>query len=390
MSSLILITLSILALMVVYLFLRSMLRKEPKTPPPPAQRIIRRVPERRETPEAAPGPESNQAGPVVEEQAVQSGLVAAGEDTLPSSLDWRPIGRAQLEVETVWRLEHALRELQDLGQTPTIHVDFNMEPRELSLVLASNPFYAAKILKTVNSAAFGLRYHIDSLQRAITFLGYNQVKNIVFQHVMSSKMFEVHKKSDYFDLLRFWKHSHAVSVCADFLLREVLRRTQGVGMITTAALMHDIGWVVYSRYDAEKADRLFRRLAGEPDVNNPMLFEEEVFGFNHLVAGRMLAEQWQIPKQICALIGFHHCGTFGLEGGVEQETVFGACVIAKAEELSAEMGYASPLPEPREIRTDLASILGSQVATLPSGSVKLREELTKTMKIIEEFDKPES
>jgi HD-like signal output (HDOD) protein len=365
----------LLATAIIYLVLMLCRTKEK---PPPAQRVIRRQPAQKEVGKEAASIEAGEVQKPVG-QPVE----------LHSELEWRPLSRPQVEVETIWRLEHTLRELPEMGDAPMVQIDYSMEPRELAMVLASNPLYAAKILKTVNSAAFGLRYRIDSLQRAITYLGYNQVKNIVCQQVMRSKLHEVQAESENFDLIGFWKHSHAVSVCAEYILREVLHHSRNSGVITTAALMHDIGWVVFGHYDSQTAAGFYKRLLDESDIENPMEVEEEIFGFNHQVAGRMLAEEWKIPKAICELIDNHHCGTFGFEGDVDRDTAFGACVIAMAEQLTAQMGFSHPLAEPHRIAVDISKILGPQAKEIKPGSVKLREELDKTMKFIEEFNRAE-
>ncbi|MBN2287795.1 MAG: HDOD domain-containing protein [Candidatus Glassbacteria bacterium] len=311
-----------------------------------------------------------------------------GCEALDSAAGWKPMRRAEVEAETLWRLEHCLRDIPDIGRTPVLQVDYSMEPRELALTLASNPFYAARILKTVNSAAFGLSHRIDSLQRAITFLGYNQVKNIVMQQVISENLGKLQAKAEeHLDILKFWQHSHAVSVGADFILRTVLKNTRNSGVITTAALLHDIGWVVFVHYDCEKARELFRRLQQSGDQDNPVELEERQFGFNHLVLGRMLAEQWEIPGKLSELIERHHCATFGLEPGAGRELVFGACVISRAESLAAELGYANPLAEPTRQQADLKKVLGPEVDRLGDRLPELREELEKTMKFIAEFHK---
>lgn len=369
----------LLVLVVIYLLLRFHKTKEE---PPSAQRIIRRQPAEKKTEtEAVSGASSVESGDTQK---------SAGQTVdLQSELGWQPVSRSQVEVETIWRLEHTLRELPEMGDAAIVQIDYSMEPREIAMVLASNPLYAAKILKTVNSAAFGLRYRIDSLQRAITFLGYNQVKNIICQHVLRSKLHESQAESAHFDLIGFWKHSHAVSVCVEYLLREVFNHSRNSGLITTAALMHDIGWVVFEHYDPQATARFYQRLLEESDIENPMAVEEEIFGFNHLVAGRMLAEEWKIHKAICELIANHHCGTFGFESGVDRETAFGACVITKAEELAAQMNFPHPLPEPHRVMANISEILGPKSGEIKPGSVKLREELDKTMKFIEEFNRSE-
>jgi len=361
----------------VYLLFRS--RSRSRIPPP--QRYIRRGPRLAQAPGAlSPG------GNTAEARSISSN-VGGSPVELSSSGQWQPMSCSQLEAETRWRLEHVLRQLPELDDTSIVRIDYDMEPREIASLLASNPFYAAKILKTVNSAAFGLRHRIDSLQRAITFLGYNEVKNIVLQHAINSSMEKAKAKIGHFDLLQFWKHSHAVSTCSDFLLRDVLHQTLKVGQITTAALLHDIGWVVFSYYDSDAAARFFQCLHNEPDIENPLQLEEETFGFNHLVAGRMLAEQWRISKEICQLISLHHCGTFGFGKGIDRERAFGACIIAKAEQLTHEMNLPNPLPEPTELSVDMTRVLGDKAAGITGGSVKLRESIEKTLRLIEEFQR---
>jgi len=362
-------------LIIVYLLLR--LRKTEKKPQP-AQRIIRRQPAQKKA-------ETETASVENEQVPKQAGQTVE----LHSGLEWRPVSRSQVEVETVWRLEHTLRELPEIGDAPLVQIDYSMEPREIAMVLASNPLYAAKILKTVNSAAFGLRYRIDSLQRAITYLGYNQVKNIVCQQAMHSKLHDERAGSERFDIIGFWKHSHAVSVCAEYILRDVLHHSRNSGVITTAALMHDIGWVVFGHYDPQTAALLYERLLNETELENPMEVEEEIFGFNHLIAGRMLAEEWKIPKAICELIANHHCGSFGFEESVDRETAFGACVITKAEQLTAQMGFPHPLAEPHRLAADMSKILGPQSGEIKASSAKLREELDKTMNLIDVWGEQE-
>ena len=368
----------ILILEAMLLCLLILHRGKSKPKKTPVRHIKHRPQGVEETPDRIRSRESVQAVPSTQADIRSEALVSIG--------GWKPMSRADVEIETLWRLEHVLREIPDMAQSPVVMIDYSMEPRELAIALASNPFYAAKILKTVNSAAFGLRHRIDSLQRAITFLGYNQVKNIVFEHVIGEHLSKLESVADkYLESVKLWQHSHAVSVCADYILQEVLKNTRGSGIITTAALLHDIGWVVYNQYDTESAQRLFQRLQEAGKEDNPVELEEDEFGFNHLILGKMLAKQWQIPDQICEYIGRHHCTTFGVEEGLEREVIFGALVISKAEALAAELGYPNPLPEPLKQNLDLAQVLGLPVGRRIEGSLKLREELEKTIKFIAEF-----
>ena len=263
-------------------------------------------------------------------------------------------------------------------------IDFSLEPRELARSLGSNPFYAAKLLKTVNSAAIGLRQRITSVQRAITYLGYNQVKNIVLQHSIHAHVGAIELESSLIDQKAFWRHSHAVSVCCDHIFGLLDKRVSESGTVTTAALLHDIGWVVFPRFERMKSAAVFTSLAQAAAGDNTLEIEQEI-GFNHLVAGRMLAESWSMAPRICELIGRHHDPSFGFAEDTERGLAREITAIALAENMAAELGYANPLAEPLAITIDLNEIFHNPPDNIQHPTAKLREELSRTMKFIDEF-----
>jgi HD-like signal output (HDOD) protein len=56
-------------------------------------------------------------------------------------------------------------------------VDFNAA----SLLISSDMALAAAVLKTVNSAMYGLRGRVQSVQQAITYLGTREVAAVTFE-----------------------------------------------------------------------------------------------------------------------------------------------------------------------------------------------------------------
>ncbi len=332
------------------------------------------------------------ARPVAEAPArADQAAPAAAQFRPPGPRGRQPLERADLELETLWRLEQVLRELPDPGEARMLRIDFGMEPREIATIISSNPFYAARIIRLVNSAAFGLSTRIDSLPRAITYLGYNEVKNMVFGHALQRTIGGRFREAAGFDLLAFWKHSHAVSVASEFLLREVLGRTGPLGAVTTAALLHDLGWIVFPCYDRERAALLFERLgSGEPGADQDTIrLEEEAFGFGHPLAGRLLAGKWQFSSETAEMIGRHHCGCYGFGDEPGRLPALGAAVISWAEELAAKAGYPHPLAEPWMVRVELAGVLGPAIGSLREPPLKLREKIEQTIRLIEEFNREE-
>ena len=361
----------VLLVLILYLVIRILSRKNEK-PEKPAQKTYISA----ETGESKISSEQVKTEPQAVTQTQSTIVKASG--------DWHPMTRAELEIETLWRLEHLLRELPDPGQQMEAKIDFSLEPRELARSLGSNPFYAAKLLKTVNSAAIGLRQRITSVQRAITYLGYNQVKNIVIQHSIRAQVGAVELENSLIDQKAFWRHSHAVSVCCDHVFGLLDKRTSESGTVTTAALLHDIGWVIFPRFDRNKAAAVFRNLAKAPTGSNTLEIEQET-GFNHLVAGRMLAESWSMAPRICELIGRHHDLSFGFAEDTERGLAREIVAIALAENMAAELGYANPLAEPHGITVDIHEIYHNPPENFQRPTAKLREELSRTMKFIDEF-----
>ena len=62
-------------------------------------------------------------------------------------------------------------------------VDFNAA----SLLISSDMALAAAVLKTVNSAMYGLRGRVQSVQQAITYLGTREVASVTFEMVSGDR-----------------------------------------------------------------------------------------------------------------------------------------------------------------------------------------------------------
>ena len=210
------------------------------------------------------------------------------------------------------------------------------------------------------------------------------MKNIVLQHSIGSQIGAISLESTLIDQKAFWRHSHAVSVCCDHLFALLDKRASESGTVTTAALLHDIGWVVFPRFDKNKAADLFSRLGKVSEGENSIEMEQEI-GFNHLVAGRMLADSWSLAPRICELIGRHHDPSFGFAENTERSVAREISMIALAENMAAELGYENPIAEPIDITIDLQEVYYNPPANFQRPTTKLRDELARTMKLIDEF-----
>jgi HD-like signal output (HDOD) protein len=100
-----------------------------------------------------------------------------------------------------------------------------------------------------------------------------------------------------------WRHSVAVGVAS----REIAKAAgvvAGLDEVLLAGLIHDLGLLVERQAFAEQlAQAIDRCEAGEGDL---LTLEEQVIGADHQAFGDALTAKWRFPRNLRAVIGFHH------------------------------------------------------------------------------------
>lgn len=161
----------------------------------------------------------------------------------------------------------------------------------------------ARVLKLVNSAAFGLINEITSIDRAISYLGERFIVSIAMGDCVG-KVFE--KKLVGYEAAAgdLWKHDLRTAIAA----REVV--VQGEMEISpdlafTAGLLHDIGKALISDYLKDSAPEAIELITSHDSVDY-LDAEEKLIGFDHTQAGFELAKAWQLPEKLAEVIRYHH------------------------------------------------------------------------------------
>lgn len=159
----------------------------------------------------------------------------------------------------------------------------------------------ANVLRVCNSAYFGARRQITSLQQALTLIGNQRLMDIVMSQGSSAYF---NRPSTGYELARgeLWRHSVAVALTSQILSQRLSGR--GDPMLYTAALLHDVGKVVLSEFVAEGFEAI-RTLV----VERRMSFQEaeaQVLGIDHAELGARICERWDFPPPLVAAIRHHH------------------------------------------------------------------------------------
>lgn len=177
---------------------------------------------------------------------------------------------------------------------------------DLHQIVATDPALSARVLKVVNSAFYGLPRQIGSINRAISLLGLNAVKNIAVAASLG-KIFRGGTGCASFEARELWSHSVATAATACLIAREIDSGSSDEAFL--AGLLHDIGFMVALQYDRARFAEAFSSLdvddSGAPR-NELLLQERQVFGVDHQDLGAVLCEKWKFPRTLVAAAAHHH------------------------------------------------------------------------------------
>jgi putative nucleotidyltransferase with HDIG domain len=150
----------------------------------------------------------------------------------------------------------------------------------------------------VNSAYYCLPRRIANIQHAIAYLGLAQVSHICLTLSVINSL----KPGDRKELQYFWLHSYLTALIAKTLAKE-LKGGADAGELYSAALLHDIGQLVYQRFFP---DHFHQMRCFCVDKGTFLTDAEEQFGFaSHLAFGSLLCDHWALPPSIKRACSFH-------------------------------------------------------------------------------------
>jgi HD-like signal output (HDOD) protein len=179
----------------------------------------------------------------------------------------------------------------------------NSSPNDLSRVISLDPVLTGQLLKVVNSAYYSLPSEVRSSAHAIILLGLNTVRNLVLSTAILASMSGKEPLRG-FSMDDFWAHSICVGVTA-----KSLAVIKGVPIAEregyfVAGLLHDLGKIPINR---QFPDGYIRALDIVKLEQNPLhRAEDSVFGFDHCLIGKIIAEKWQLGDTIVETLCYHH------------------------------------------------------------------------------------
>jgi putative nucleotidyltransferase with HDIG domain len=180
-----------------------------------------------------------------------------------------------------------LGELTRRESTPT---------QELVDVLEHDPALAAKLLRLVNSSAFGLRQRCTSIRHAVTLVGSKQLNQLATTAAVMD-MFATDSQL----ALGLLEHCTVVGAFSRYL---GLHLGLPVEDLFTAGTLHDIGKLMLLETFADEYRPLLEQNLTRADVLHSL--ERAKYGFDHGVLAAHVLKAWNIPDPIPKLVSWHH------------------------------------------------------------------------------------
>jgi putative nucleotidyltransferase with HDIG domain len=198
-------------------------------------------------------------------------------------------------------------------------------------IIAADVSLSLKVMQMVNSAIFGLRREITSVNQAVTILGLNAVRELV----LSTHIFCTYSPRDPdFDLAGFEQHSLSVAHLAQQIARTTPALQHSSSSVFAAGLFHDVGKLVAAVH--------FPQVAHTHRLALGSLEDERVeMGMTHTEIGAYLLSLWGFPDSIIDSVAWHHApSSSGFDAGVTTAVhVANALILAKAFQIEDPRSY---------------------------------------------------
>jgi putative nucleotidyltransferase with HDIG domain len=187
------------------------------------------------------------------------------------------------------------------SQILTLVEDPNASTASLAELVLFDPSVTATVLKTCNSAYFGLPRRVDSVHDAISLLGLDKIVDIV---LLKSSVANLTRRQTGYGLHEgeLWKQAVASALIAKALADKMDKACKH--LVFTAALLKDIGKVILDRFVAGSIQKI-----NDLVVNSGYSFreaEKRVIGVDHAELSGLVARKWQFSDKLVFIIANHH------------------------------------------------------------------------------------
>ena len=171
---------------------------------------------------------------------------------------------------------------------------------ELAEIISYDQGMTNRLLRLANSIYYAQKNQVDTVKRAITVIGFDEVIGIAIGMGILSSFSD--KSNLKLDMKAMWIHGIGVATAA----KEIAKRTNPTvaTKVFIPALLHDMGKVIFSIYFRNEYITV-RQAAIEK--KKPLYYAEKaIFKIDHAMLAGLLMKRWNFPMSILLPCRFHH------------------------------------------------------------------------------------
>ncbi|MBT8361227.1 MAG: HDOD domain-containing protein [Desulfobacterales bacterium] len=204
--------------------------------------------------------------------------------------------------------------------------------KDFEEVIKMDPTLVARLLRLVNSPYYGLIQKVDSISRAVTFIGMKNIHNIALTEALKN-IFNEKDSSTNFSRNKLWLHCASVSICSKMLAERIFGINGDDAYL--CGILHDFGLIIEEQVAPEKFISVCESV--DPEIELPEQ-ERAVLGTDHCEIGYLLTQEWNMTEAIQVAIRDHH----NSDDTVEPDSLTG--IIKLSEYITGQLNYTA-LPE---------------------------------------------
>jgi len=229
-----------------------------------------------------------------------------GTDALAAT-DFDPGAAPVKPAPTEPTLDAVVAQIRTISSLPTVALqimgiaaDPESGAADLRAAVEADPALTARVMRSVNSAAFGLRRRLDHLAQAVSYLGFNRIRDLAVTATVST-LFRRGLRIPPYDRAVLWRHLVAVGVCSRMIAART--RVRGFEDAYLAGVLHDLGIILFDQYAHPRFRQVLSGLDGARSLRE---VERRFVPWDHTELGARVAEMWQLPEIVRVAMLHHH------------------------------------------------------------------------------------
>lgn len=188
---------------------------------------------------------------------------------------------------------------------------------DLTVLIERSQKLASRVLAIANSALYALESTVTSLRRAVSILGFREVRTLVIMLGAVSAI-KGAKLPKTFDSTALWLHQLKTAAIARMLAADIggasgpcgpsaepeERLSMAPDEAYAAGLLHDIGKVFF----AASRPEIWEAVEEIRQISSLQYFEAEdaYWGMDHALIGAQILHYWKLPLLLTDPINWHH------------------------------------------------------------------------------------